>query len=277
MMMCGRNIIIKGIAFACLLITCKSGVAQIINGDPFLNSLNSACVKSVDEFILRFNAEAFHPEINHEEEENLRPRSLLSLFDWQRFQIEDSIVANFLMSFADSVCRNNIQLNMDYGGIYAEAQCQFTYNGQEIPINIVLEYENIRDDYYRWSVVGANGLIESKILDTNCNGYLNPIQHELHFSDLASACESDLTRFISYDRPIDQLFFFLGMVKTRQLKFVSCYNVLFHFTQVPNYIFVVNKANRLSYNSGYLINSLFRVEETNKQDYINRLSGVVTK
>lgn len=275
--MFGRSIIIKGIAFACLLITCISSVAQTYVGSFFLNSLTSAYVKSVDEFILRFNAEASHPGIFHEEEESLRTRSLLSLFDWQRFQIEDSIVTNFVMSFADSVCRNGTQLNIENDGIYAEAQCLFSYNRQEIPINIVLVYENIRDDYYRWSVVGANGLIESKILDTNRNGYLNPIQHELHFSDLASACESDLTRFISYDRPIDQLFFLLGMIKTRQLIFVSCYNILFHFAQVPNFIFVVNKANRLSYNSGYLINSLFRIDETNKKDYINHLLGIITK
>ena len=146
-----------------------------------------------------------------------------------------------------------------------------------MPINIVFAYENIRNDYSKWAVVGATGLIEAKILDTSCNGYLNPIQHELHFSDLASACESDLTRFISYGKSIDQLFFLLGMVKTGKLKFVSCNNILFHFTHVPNYILVVDKANRLSYNSGYLINSLFKVDESNKQKYVKQLLGQITR
>lgn len=275
-MMCGRCFI-KRIALVCLLITCKSAVAQIVGGDYFLNSLNSAYVKSIDEFIQRFNAEEFHPGIYYEEEENLRTRSLLSLFDWQRFQNDDSTTINLLISFADSVCWNDIRLNMEGGGIYAEAQCLFEYGQQEVPINIVFAYENIRDDYYKWAVVGATGLIEAKILDTSCNGYLNPIQHELHFSDLASACESDLTRFVSYDRSIDQLFFLLGMIKTGQLKFVSCNNILFHFTQMPNYIFVVDKANRLSYNSGYLINSLLEVDETSKREYIEQLLGTITR
>lgn len=274
--MCGKHFY-KKIALVCLLITCKSGIAQIVDGDYFLNSLNAAYVKSIDEFIQRFNAEEFHPSIYNEKEENLRTLSLLSLFDWQRFQLEDGVIADLLKSFADSVCWNDIQLYMEGGGIYAETHCEFEYNQQEVPINIVFAYENIRDEYYRWSVVGATGLIEAKILDTNSNGYLNPIQHELHFSDLASACESDLTKFISFDRSIDQLFFLLGMIKTGQLKFVSCNNVLFHFTQVPNFIFVVGKTNRLSFNSGYLINSLFRVDETNKQDYIKHLFGLITR
>lgn len=274
--MCGRSFI-KSIALVCLLITCKSGVAQIVDGDSFLNSLNVAYVKSIDEFIKRFNTEEFHPDIYYEEEENLRTRSLLSLFDWLRFQIDDSNTISLLISFADLVCWNDIQLNMEDGGIYAEVQCLFEYKQQEVPINIVFEYENIRDDYYKWAVVGATGLIESKILDTSCNGYLNPIQHELHFPDLASACESDLTRFISFDRSVDQLFFLLGMIRTGQLKYISCINVFFHFTQVPNFVFVVKKENRLSYNSGYLINSLFTVDESNKQEYLKELLGQITK
>lgn len=274
--MCGRSFI-KWLLLFCLLLTCKNGDAQIVDGDYFLNSLNSAYVKSIDEFIHRFNLEEFNPYIHYNEDENLRTRSLLRLVDWQRFQIDDSNDVMLLLSFADSVCWNDLQLNMEDGGIYTEAQCLFEYNQQEVPINIVFAYENIRDDYYKWAVVGATGLIEAKILDTNCNGYLNPIQHELHFSDLASACESDLTRFISYDRSIDQLFFLLGMIKTGQLKFVSCNNILFHFTQMPNYIFVVDKANRLSYNSGYLINSLLEVDETSKREYIEQLLGTTPR
>ena len=274
--MCGRSFI-NGLVLACLIIPLKSGLAQTFIGDSFLNSLNAAYVKSIDEFILRFNAEEFHPGINYEEEENLRTRTLLSMLDWHRFQNDDSATTNLLISFADSVCWNDIRLDMEGGGIYAEAGCLFTCNQQEVPVNIVFEYENIRDDFYKWAIVGANGLIEAKILDTSCNGYLNPIQHELHFSDLASACESDLTRFISFDRSIDQLFFLLGMVKTGQLKFVSCNNVLFHFTQVPNFIFVVGKVNRLSYNSGYLISSLYKADESIKREYVKQLFGMIAR
>ena len=274
--MCGKDLIRGGVLLF-LLFVCKSGYAQMGVGNEFLNSLNEAYVKSLDEFIQRFNAKEFHPNIDYEKDENLRFRSILSLFDYQEFQINDSSTTALLLSFADSVCWNDIQLHMDSGKIFAEAQCLFEYNQQSVPVNIVFKYENIRSNFYRWAVIGVNGLIESKIIDTNRNGYLNPIQHELHFSDLSSACESDLTRFVSFGQAIDQMSFLLGMMKTGQLNFVSCNNVLFHFTQVPNYIFVVSKANRLNYNSGYLIHSLFRVAETDKQNYIKSILGLITR
>ena len=275
-MMSGRKVS-KFLVISCLLFVAKSGFAQIDGGGSILNRLNAAYVKSIDEFILRFNEEAFHPDINYEEEENLRTRSLLSLVDWQRFQIEDSNVANLLISFVDSICWNDIRLHIDSGDIYAEAQCLFEYEHGEIPINLVFVYEHIRDNFYKWALAGANGLVENGIMDTRCKGYLNPIQHELHFSDLASACEYDLTRYISKNRTIDQLFYVLGMIKTGQLRFVSCNTVMFHFMQVPGFVFVVDKANRLSYNSGYLINSLIKIDESDKQDYIKQLTGIITK
>ncbi len=275
-MMSGR-VVSMFLVLASLFFSCQSGFAQIISGDPFLNNLNAAYVKSIDEFIQRFNGEAFHPNFYYEEEEKTRERLLLSLVDWQRFQIEDSTVTALLISFTDSVCRNDIRLDVESGGIYAEAQCLFEYEQGNIPINLVFVYENIRDDFYKWALAGANGLVESGIMDTTCKGYINPIQHELHFSDLASACESDLTRYISVSRTIDQLFYLLGMIKTGQLKFVSCNTILFHFMQIPGFVFVVDKANRLSFNSGYLINSLIKIDESNKQDYIKQLIGVIAK
>lgn len=258
----------------CLVFVSKNGLAQVGNGDIFLNNLNNAYVKSIDEFILRFNAERFHPGINPEEESDKRIQSLASLVDYQRFLIDDSAVASLLVSFFDSVCWNDILLNIESGDIYAEAQSVFEYKQQKIPINLVLKYENIRDDYYKWAIVGANGLTDFRLIDTSCNGYINPIQHEMHFSELTSACESDLTRFVSADRQIDQLFFLLGMIKTGQMNFVACNKVLFHFMQIPGFVFVVGKANRLSYNSGYLINTIIKIKENNKQRYIKQLLGL---
>lgn len=260
------------LALAIMLVNCRSAIAQIINYDTYLDSFASAYVNSLDEFIQHFNAEEFHPEINTENDENLRIRSILTLFDWQSFQVQDSIVVRKLVSFAESVCNDSIRLNLEDDGLYAEALCLFAYKGQEIPINLVLVFENIRDDYYKWAVAGANGLMQCKLLDTICEGYINPVQHEVHFSELSAAC-ADLNKYISVGKKVDQLSFLLGMLKSGQLEFVACNKVLFHFSQVPDYIFVVDKINRLDYNSGYLIIKLERTEELKKQDYIERLLG----
>lgn len=256
-----------------LIIHNKICVGQIFVEDSNLDYLTNAYVKSLDEFIQRFNADEFHPDIDIDNDVNLRSRSILSLFDRQRFHIEDSVVAIQLISFADTVSSKNIKLRMESEGIYAEACCLFKYKEKEIPLNIVLVFENIKDDYYKWAVVGANGLIESQLIDTINNGYISPVQHEMHFMELSDACTSDLTRFLSTGRTVDQLSFMLGMLKTGQLEFVSCKKVLFHIIQVPNYIIVVDKVNRLDNNSGYLITSLINTDRINKQNYINQLLG----
>lgn len=273
-MMFGKRLTWFSLLMVFSLVFASNGFAQAIGGNLFLNKLNSAYVKSLDEFISRFNMEEFHPDIYYEEDENLRTRSLLTLFDWHRFQIEDSNVVKQMISFADTVCWNDIQLNLEDGGVYAEAQCMFEYNGQEIPLNLVLVFENIRDDYFKWAVAGANGLIENKLLDTVYDGYINPVQHELHFSDLSYACSSGLTRYVVADMRIDQLSFILGMMKTGWLKFVACNKVRFHFMQVPGFTFVVDKMNILDFNSGYLIVNLIKANEQEKRNYIKLTLGI---
>lgn len=259
-----------------IVVNFGSCFAQTVHFDTYLDGLTSAYVKSLDEFIQRFNAEEFHPDINTENNDNLRTRSILTLFDWQMFQLQDSCVASQIISFTDTVSKQDVRLDMEKEGLYAEACCLFSYKQQEIPINLVLVFENIRDDYYKWAVAGANGLMDCKLLDTVCNGYMNPVQHEVHFSELPSACVA-LDKYISIDRTVDQLSFVMGMLKTGVLKFEACNKVLFHFAQVPGFIFVVDKINRPDYNSGYLISKLVRTDDLKKQSYIEQLLGKIEK
>lgn len=268
----------RATAFIVLLcIACESGFAQNKNVDVWLNRINSAYVHSLDEFIQRFNAEEFHPDILYEDGESLRTRAILSLVDWHEFDVEDINVAQLLIDFADTVCWNDVHLNIEDSGIYAEAQCIFSYNHQEIPINIVLVFENIRDDYYKWAVAGATGLVECKLLDTGCNGYINPVQHELYFLELSTACNTDLSRFVSAHRFIDQLSFLEGLLKSGELRFIVCSKVRFYLMQVPGYAFIVNKSNRMDINSGYLVHSLIRMENSDKQNYIKQLLGIIER
>lgn len=262
----------KALLLVVLLVSCENGFAQIIKGDSYLDIFASTYIKSLDEFMQRFNAEEYHPDIDTANNENLRIRSILTLFDLQKFQLEDSIIAGQLVSFADTVCKNDIHLYLEGGGVYAEACCLFSYNQKELPINLVFVFENIRDDYYRWAIAGVNGLIECGLMDTVNDGYINPTQHEVRFTELSSAC-SDLNRFVSVHKVLDQLSYFLGMIKTRQLEFVTCNKVVFYFIQVPGYAFVVNEVNKLDNNSGYLISTLVRIEDSDKLDYIKQLLG----
>lgn len=247
--------------------------AQSGGEDAWLDMVNSAYVKSLEEFSRRFNSEEFHPDINGNNKEKLRERSLLTLFDRQMFNAKDSDVAKLIMEFADSVCWNEFRLNIKDKGLYAEARCSFLWRQREIPINIILVYENIRDNIYEWAVAGANGLVENDMLDTNYKGYIEPVEHEFSFGILSKACADDLTKYISVEKSVDQLSFLLGMLKTRQLQFVSCDSVSFHFVQIPGFIIVVDKKSRFSLNSGYLIDRLLKSDEQSKECYIRKLLG----
>lgn len=272
--------IMFGKKYSCLLlmpilfIASHDVFAQTSSGDSWLNRVNSAYVKSLEEFSRRFNSEEFHPDIESNKEDNLRERSLLTLFDWQLFNAEDSNISKLIMEFVDSVCWNEIRLNIKDKGLYAEARCSFMWKQREIPINIVLVYENIRDNIYEWAVAGANGLVENDMLDTNYKGYIEPVEHEFSFGILSKACDDDLTKYISVEKSVDQLSFLLGMLKTRQLRFVSCDNVSFHFVQIPGFVIVVDKKIRFNLNSGYLIGRLLKFNEQSKECYIKKLLGI---
>ena len=92
-----------------LFLNCKNGFSQIIVGDSFLDIYASAYVKSVDEFMQRFNAEDFHPDLDTTRNDSFRCRSILTLFDFQQFQVRDSLVAGQLIAFADTVCKKDIR------------------------------------------------------------------------------------------------------------------------------------------------------------------------
>lgn len=265
------NSLRKALLPVLLFLNCEIGFAQIIIGDTFLDVYAATYVKSIEEFMQRFNAEELHPDLDTTRNDNLRLRSILTLFDLQQFQVKDSTIAGQLVAFADTVCRKDVLLDLE-GGVYAEAFCSFLYNQKEIPINLVFVFEPIRDDIYRWALIGANGLKENKMLDNSRNGYINPTQHELRFTELSGA-SADLSRFLSVHKNVDQLSYLLGLLQSDLLSFVVCNKVKFHFVQVPGYVFVVDEVNRLGNNSGYLINTLVKTGSSGKMEYINQLLG----
>lgn len=262
----------KALLLVLFFINCELCFAQIIVNDTFLDKYAATYVKSVEELIRRFNMEELHPDLDTTRNDNLRLRSILTLFDLDKFQVKDSAVVRQLVAFADTVCHKDMRLDLDGAGLYAEACCSFLYKQDEVPINLVFVFEPIRDDVYRWALVGANGLIENKILDNSRDGYINPTQHEVRYTELSAACK-DLTRFLSANKTIDQLSYMLGMLRSEQFVFGACNKVRFHFLQVPGYVFIVDEVNRLSNNSGYLINTLLETDGPGKQKYILQLIG----
>lgn len=257
-----------------LLVLCNDCFAQIVIKDNYLNIYASNYVKSLDEFVKRFNAEELKPNLDTLNSDNLRFRSILTLVDLQSFNVRDSSVVEQLVLFADTISKNDLFVNAEDGGLYAEAICSFSYEHKEIPINIVLALENIREDINSWVIVGVNGLKESNLMDLSLNGYINPTQHEVRFTELSSE-RSELSKFVSVNKKVDQLSYLLGMLKSKQLEFIICNKVRFHFVQVPGYVFIVEEVNKqLDNNSGFLINDIVKTEFVEKKNYVDQLLGI---
>lgn len=244
--------------------------SQTWGSNPELNAFANYYVKSLNEFMHRFNADEIPNFIQEAGSDNVRQRCIMALFDLEQVPDGQSETAQRILRFDSIVCSNNIMLHITNPGLFAEARCLFKYKKKDVELNLVLVYENIRDDYYRWAMAGVNGLVEAGIIDTTAYGYINPVQHELHFSELSGAFPHMNGYFArSYD--VDQLSFLAGLAESGSLQLVGCQTVTYWFTQVPGYVFTVSLHPRLKGNAGWLIHDLLEVNEEDKSRIIDYL------
>ncbi len=244
--------------------------AQTWGSNPELNAFANYYVKSLNEFMHRFNADEIPAFIQEEGGENMRQRCIIALFDLEQVPDGKSEAAQRILKFDSVVCANKTMLHITDPGLYAEARCLFKYKKKDIELNLVLVYENIRDDYYRWAIAGVNGLVEAGIIDTTAYGYINPVQHELHFSELSQAFPH-MNGYFLRSRHVDQLSFLAGLAESGTLQLVGCQTVTYWFTQVPGYVFSVSLHPRLKGNAGWLIHDLLEVKEEDKSRIIDYL------
>ncbi len=245
-------------------------LAQTWGSNPELNAFANYYVKSLNEFMHRFNADEIPAFIQEEGGENIRQRCIIGLFDLEQVPDGQSEAAHRILKFDSIVCATNTLLNITDPGLYAEAKCLFKYKKKEIELNLVLVYENIRDDYYRWAIAGINGLLKADLIDTTAYGYINPVQHELHFSELSGAFPH-MNGYFSKEHHIDQLSFLAGLAECGALQLVGCQTVTYWFTQIPGYVFSVSLHSRMKSNAGWLIHDLIETTEKDKLYIINYL------
>lgn len=239
-----------------------SATAQILlSSHEFEDQLYNAHVKSLDEFIQRFNGVELNPLVAHDNDNKVRA-TRYSLFDYELIKTADqndsipSIYENFIYDIeADS-----IMLSIEDSHNWVEASCEFNWNDTSKIVSLKLQLEEDDNHCWRWCIVGINGLEDSGLLDENGILQISPIEHELNFIGLASLFLHDSMKFVKTKKTgisIDKLSYFYGLVHSGSLKYNRCKGVELHCEQIPGYSFVVKEINRLkSSNSGWLIVSL---------------------
>lgn len=246
--------------------------AQDIGNGNLLNQLQDCSVKSLDEFVNRFNGVEVPNFIKNSSAPQNRTTYVRALFDTVFYPNADAEKTRVVDEFVMEVVKNNIEIDMFDSLCYAQAHCIFIYKGKEVELDIVLQYENIRDDYYKWAIVGVNGLSDAGLLPKQEEGYISPVQHEFHFRELSKAFPH-MYNYCKRDYRIDQLSYLLAMMEGNEVKFRSCEYHHYYFFSVPNYLFIVSYKNRIDTNTGWLISDVVELPTTEKQSVINSFLG----
>lgn len=225
-------------------------------------------VKSIDEFMKRFNGEEAYPGLDTSDE-NFRKINLFSLLD---HQMKKELKPQAL-SFVEHILSSNVNLSYADTLWYAEAKCDITYKGKAKSVTLFLRPERIKDNRFRWVFCGADG-INGNLIDVNSKSAISPVEHEIHFMELQSIFKNDKQHVFGYRQngyKIDQLSVFLTLMYAGHINFTSVTETKFHFFNVPDYCFVVEEIGRRGSNAGWLITSFTKLRQSQKKLFINKL------
>ncbi len=242
--------------------------------DVVFNSDFAAQVKSIDEFICRFNGVETKPGIAKNAQ--WKRNNLLSLFDFQMSHgnLSDYEFRQLLTAFVNSSIENNTKLKITDAKIWAEINTSATINGKKSNINLLMQSETYNDSLVRWAIVDVKGLVKAGIIDTIHYYAISPVEHELHFmsiDDVFQNCRSEIMGYRGKHILIDELSVFFTFALLGKVKIDMINKVTIHCLEVPGFVFTINEYGRKGDNSGWLISSLKPLKESNKKQYIKQI------
>lgn len=239
--------------------------------DPFLTKDFEAHVKSIDEFMARFNGTEAFPGLDSQAPDFML-RNLASLFDHEKMT---ALQKQQGLMFIQAVIDIQAKLSYADSGWYAVARCDVKFKGRPTHVTLLLHPERIKGERYRWVFCGADS-VSGNLIDTNKKSAISPVEHEIHFMELQSIFKNNRQNIFSYREtgyPVDQLTAFFALVQASSIEFEQVNDLRFVFTQVPGYVFTVEERGRKGTNAGWLITNLQPKNDAEKKTYINQLLG----
>lgn len=243
--------------------------------DLSLNADFAAQVKSIDEFICRFNGIELNPEIKNDS--GIRRRNnIIALFDFQmsHTKLSDNEFKQLITGFVNRAIESGIRLQITNSKMWAEAKSSIKVDGKKKVVTLVLKSETYKKNFVRWAIVGVKGLVEADIIDTTNYYAISPVEHEIHFMTLDNIFRNNRAKIMGYrgkDATIDELSVFLTLAMTGKIDFCMVDKLTIHCLEVPGYAFTINELGRRGNNSGWLISKLIPLEDYDKKQYIKKL------
>lgn len=256
--------------------------AQIIANDTMLDTLFNKRVKSLDEFMARFNGDKNFTEISPVDSLN-REKNILALFEkdylllhQEKFGNNNQLFSD-IMNFIRYVVVNGKKLDIEKDSlIFAVADMKVRYATKEHNIKVAFKYEHVGNGIFGWKITGVSGLIESRILDTTLTWIFRPVDNEMNFSMAVSTINSQnnmITKYRSFDSHIDQLSYFLALCAVNKISVIQCNSIVYHVLSIDGYAFEISEFNRLDKNNGWLISKFQTIDKQQIKNYINKLLG----
>ena len=234
-----------------------------------------AQTKQVNQFFRRFNGEEdakgdrYYARDREYRSPRLRKQYLRMLFDNENSFITDKLKNDFTGHVLDK--KDPVFLDFHGGEWFAEVTTKFRYYGIERYLTMFLKLE---DDTIgsKWVITNvyfepfSHVFVNQDSLRVAGQKFLHPLSHELDFMNLVKAFNdrSSLENYLAWKYVPDYLTLFIYEVKRGNLQFSTITNVKFHFFQVDNWYFELSNFNRKGYNKGWLISTLMKISEEDK-------------
>jgi len=246
--------------------------AQSFNSLLGDESILNAQTKQVNQFFRRFNAEEstsgnrYYPGDKDYRNPDLRKKYLNILFDNQNASLTDPLKNSFINAVLNP--GSPAFLNFHEGQWFSEVNTNFTYQGKEEPVTLYLKLEE-ENQGYKWVITNVYFRQFHEFFHNQNTGdqrFLHPLSHELDFMNLIRVFKDKeyVEQYTAKDYHPDYLTLFLYEFKKGNLLFKSVSTVKFHFFQIPGWYFELSEFNRPGTNAGWLISSILKLNDNDK-------------
>ncbi len=242
-------------------------------------------VKQIDEFFERFNDDKNSFIRKTYQSYNIpytikRADLVRTLFNYETHNWDTAVIDSFIAFVTGK--KNPLLLNFYGSGWYAEALCRFQYHNAEIDVPVVLRIDAGKDNRSRWMIAGIRSnsfqpvQVQQPVTTADNTKFIHPASHGNNFIALARAFEDREHLGYYFDKTFlagSNAGGFYNALSLGQLKFLFVKKVTYHFLQIRDWIFTVQSFPRAAMNSGWLINSLEKATDAEKQQYTKSLLG----
>lgn len=245
--------------------------AQVIGG--LLNEdLYKTRVKLVDEFFDRFNGKEFRPDIKSTSDD-AKLKNLLVLFNAGMFKSMEDTAFLEAKTFAEKVLQDSVKLHYQDSTWIAKATCHGKLKGKAVDFTLYLNVENRRGKMFKWVIAKAEGSIFNLTPSLQKESImLMPDDHETNFMSLHRITTEKDNYILNYKQKyfeVDPTTVFYAYVYTGVLDIEYVKPLEFVFLQVPGYRFTISHFERENFNAGWLINSLEKITDEEKTEFLN--------